>query len=94
MFPAGDDVLEIAGILRIGGNGRIFEQIGEAQNRIQRRPQLVADICQKFVFQPIRFIKRHIALFQLSQLQIQTLVNRTKLIFPRLQVRQHPVERL
>ncbi len=76
-----------SGVLRA-----IAQKLGEAQNRIQRRAQLVADVGQEFALEPVGFVERDVGLGELAELQIQRLVDGAELFVAGFEIGQHRVE--
>src|SRR5262249_19319107 len=80
-ISAGDDVLDEPGGFSVDTRPNLLlEKLCKAQNGVQRCSKLMAYIREELALKPIRLVKRHVALSELPQLQIQTLVDGAELI--------------
>ena len=68
------------------------EDLGEADDRVERRPQLVAHRRQEVALEPVHLEERHVGLRQLVDLAVEVVVDLAELLLHGDQVVEHPVE--
>ena len=68
------------------------EDLGEADDRVQRRAQLVAHRGQEVALEPVHLEEGHVGLGQLVDLAVEVVVHLAQLLLHGDQVVEHPVE--
>ena len=89
------DVGDVAPPLGIGariGARDLVQQLGEADDRVERRAQLVGDVGEELALEAVRLEQAHIGLGELADLEVEALVHGTKLALSLLQAVEHAVE--